>query len=280
MQRTNGGKRALAAVASLALMAFCDRAGDPNPAGQPAAGGDKDKRAAALVAALDADGFTVREGSVELTDIVYAVNSYFMDSGAGANAGQVYKRWVVPALSGQTGTPPFLFRLAPDEAVVYVGKTPPQCDHFSFCPFLWSRSYPDSYLPTGDWLFASAVDPLNNAWIKTEGHGNPSQKNTIIVLTADEGVYERIKQAAGAANFPISMVNPLVLPSNVLKLGTSVHSDSLFVLIRTANIASQAQEQRYLADRQWAKLYRVTPRTAPMLQPYAQPPWRERAWKN
>ena len=49
---------------------------------------------------------------------------------------------------------------------------------------------------------------------------------------------------------------------------------------RTANVASRAQEQRYLADSEWARLYRVTPRAAPVLQPFAQPSWRERAWKN
>ena len=184
------------------------------------------------------------------------------------------------ALSGQADTPEFVFRLNPDEAVVYVGKTPPLGDYFSFCAFLWTRLYPDSVLPTGDWLFASVGDPLNNAWINTEDRGNPFQKNTIIVLTADEGVYERIKEAAGFAGFPVSMVNPLVLPSNVLRLGTDANSDSLFVLVRTANIASQTQEQKYLADKEWATLYRVTPRVAPALQPFAQPPWRERAWIN
>jgi hypothetical protein len=285
MRRTNCKQWRLAIVISLVFITFAAfaalaEATRSNGPDSPGAGPNKDHRTAAFVAALDADGFTVDEGTVELTDILYAVNDLFIDSGAGANAGQFYKRWAVPALPGQTGTPPFLFRLAPDEAVVYVGKTPPECDYFSFCAFLWSRSYPDSYLPTGDWLFASVGDPLNNAWIKTEGQGNPSQKNTIIVLTADEGVYERIKEAAGSANFPVSMVNPLVLPSNVLRLGTDTKSDSLFVLVRTANIVSPAQEQRYLADSEWARLYRVTPRVPPVLQPFAQPPWRERAWKN
>jgi hypothetical protein len=238
--------------------------------------GKVDPRSAAFVAALDAAGFTVREGSMPLTDIIFAVNTYLIDSGAGYNAGQFYKRWVVPPVPGQAPTPEFVFRLAPDEAVVYVGKTPPLGDYFSYTAFLWSRRYPDSYLPTGDWLFASVHDPLNNAWIRTEGEGGPFEKDTIVVLTADEGVYERIEAAAAAAGFPASMVNPLVLPSNLLRLGTDPSSDTFLVLVRTANIFSKSQEAAYLADDQWAGLYRVTPDDAPALQPFAQPLWRNR----
>jgi len=270
----------LAAFASLTFMALASFAAPAGRQGQQPPTSSKDHRTEALIAALEGSGFAVREGVIDKTDILYAVNEHFIDSAAGNNAGQVYKRWVVPPRSSQTGTPAFVFRLEPDEAVVYVGKTPPLGDYFSFCPFLWSRIYPDSLLLTGDWLFASVCDPLNNAWISTEGQGNPFQKNTIIVLTADEGVYEQIKGAAAAAGFPVSMVNPMVLPSNVLRLGTDATSDTLFVLVRTANVVSKTQELRYLADTQWARLFRVSPLVHPAPQPFDQPPWRERAWSN
>jgi hypothetical protein len=276
-------KRTVRVLWQLALFVGLASVGFAAPSKEPQTqGGGKDHRAAALVAALEADGFTVRPGVVGVTDILAAVNNHFIDSGAGANVGQYYKRWIVPPLPGQVTTPGFLFRLNPDEAVVYVGKTPPQGDYFSYCAFLWSRWFPDSLNPyTGDWLFSSVGDPLNNMWIKTEGQGNPFYKNTIVVLTADEGVYERIKQAAGVAGFPVSIVNPLVLPANALLLGTqSQHHDTFIVLMRTANIVSEAQQERYLNDLDWAKLYRVTPRTIVDPQPFAQPPWRERAWAN
>ncbi len=74
------------------------------------------------------------------------------------------------------------------------------------------------------------------------------------------------------------MVNPLVLPSNVLRLGTGPEADTFLVLARTANIISKAQEEQYLADNESARLYRLTPRDAPAPRPFAQPPWRDRAW--
>lgn len=276
-------RASLMAFTALSFMAF--RAGDASALPQsdragdlPGKSGEVHGRTAAFVAALDRAGFTVQGGSTGIGDPVYAVAEHFMDSCSGFNAGQYYKRFVLPPHPGVNGPLEDVFRLAPDEAVVYVGKTPPQADYFSFCAFLWSRQHPDSCMPTGDWLFASVGDPLNNALIKTEGRGNPFQKNTVVVVTADEGVYERIRDAAVSANLPASMINVLVLPSSALRLGMEPDKDELFVLIRSANFVSKAQERRYLEDEAWAKVFRVTPRVDPELRPFAPPPWRERAW--
>jgi len=274
----------LLALAVLFVATFVAGAAGAFPPGvkpvSPGKSGEAHGRTAAFVSALDAAGFRVQEGFMGIASSLDAVNEYYMDSCSGNNAGQYYKRFVLPSHPDKDGPLDDAFRLAVDEAVVYVGKTPPLGDYFSFCPFVWSRQYPEKCVPTGDWLFASVGDPLNNALIKTEGKGNPFQKNTIVVLTADEGVYERVRDAAGSAGYPASMVNPLVLPSSVLRLGTDPESDTLFVLVRTANIVSAAQELKYLLDDEWAKVYRVTPRVAPAPRPFAQPPWRDRAWVN
>jgi hypothetical protein len=187
---------------------------------------------------------------------------------------------VVPPRFGHDIDVDLMLRLSADEAVVYVGRTPPQCDYFSFVTFLWSRHYPDSCKLTGDFLFASVGDPINNSLIKTEGQGNPFNKNTVVVITADKGVYKRIRDAAGSAGYPASMVNPLVLPADVLRLGLGLRSDRLLVIVRTANFVSETLGERYLNDYEWAQVYRVTPTVAPEPRPFAQPPWRERAWTN
>lgn len=245
----------------------------------PGGSGEVRGRTAAFVATLEAGGFEVREGHLETVSSIEVLNDWqFMDSCAGNNAGQPYKRFVVPPHRGQDVEADLMLRLRPDEAVVYVGRTPPQCDYFSFVPYLWSRQYPDSCKLTGDHLFASVGDPLNNALIKTEGLGNPFHKNTIVVVTADEGVYERIRDAAGSAGFPASMVNPLVLPADVLHLGLRPGSDRLLVIVRSANFVSEAEGENYLSDVEWARVYRVSPTVAPEPRPFAQPSWRDRAW--
>ena len=246
-----------------------------------ALGWDSDGRTAAFGASLDAAGFIVQESRTEMVDPFQVCGEWrFMDSCAGNNIGQPYKRWIVlphPSRELQVDIP---FMLAPDEAVVYVGRTPPLCDYFSFVPMHWSRKYPDSCKLTGDFLFASVSDPLNNAWIRTEGADSPFNQTTIVVVTADKGVYERIRQAAIAAGFPGSILNPLVLPSNVLHLGIEPGCDRFMVLMRTANFARQVEGRKYLADIEWGTVFRVTPRDSATLQPFAQPAWRDRAWKH
>ncbi len=210
-----------------------------------------------------AAGFIVQESRTEVVDPFQVCGEWrFMDSCAGNNIGQPYKRWIVlphPSRELQVDIP---FMLAPDEAVVYVGRTPPLCDYFSFVPMLWSRQDPTAARLTGDFLFASVSDPLNNAWIRTEGADNPFDQTTIVVLTADEDVFERIKQAAVSAGFPGRLLNPLVLPANVLRLGIEPGCDRFMVLARTANFARQFEGRKYLADTEWGTVFRVTPRDA------------------
>ncbi len=125
------------------------------------------------------------------------------------------------------------FTLAPYEAVVYLGPTPPPCDYFSFTPFLSVRHY--RARPVGDWVFASLGDPLNNALIKTEGGGSPFEKNTMIIFTADRDIYKRIPKAANATGYPASMINLYTLPSKLLHMGLTLSSDTFAMNIRTAN---------------------------------------------
>ena len=53
-----------------------------------------------------------------------------------------YKRLQVPPYpwgANESDTNFNMFRLRPDEAVLYLGPTPPPCDYFSFTPFLFLR---------------------------------------------------------------------------------------------------------------------------------------------
>lgn len=272
-----------AILASLVFMApagFAAGSGNASPNAASASRGHGDGRNAAFVTGLRDAGFIVREGGLLLVDILPLVNERAIVSAQANNAGQYYKRWVVPPRPGQPAVVDGAFRLGPDEAVVYVGKTPPHGDYFSYVPFLWTRQYPDSILPSGDWLVASLGDPLNNLWIRTETPSDPFAANTVIVVTADQGVYDQVRAIAGSAGFPDSMVNPLVLPAGLLHLGNAFGSDTFQVVIRTANIASKSAQRKYFADDQWGAVYRLTPAAPRPLQPFAAPPWRDRAYLN
>lgn len=237
-----------------------------------------DTRTVAFTNALNAAGFIVQPGSMETVDLLQQVNNQVLCSAQANNAGQFYKRLVVPPHPHHLDRPDAVFRLRPDEAIVYVGKTPPRGDYFSYVGFLFTRQYPDSVLLTGDFLVASVGDPLNHLWIKTENPGDPFAANTIIIVTADQGVFNRIQEIAGAAGFPESMVNSLVLSSKILHLGNSISSDTFQVLVRTANIADAVEEKKYFKDDHWAMVYRVTQREAEPLEPFRTPESRGRVW--
>jgi hypothetical protein len=238
-------------------------------------------REAAFRAALVADGFVVNDGFAHPIDPIAKFDANRIDSAGGNNAGQPYKLLRVPILPSITQDPYDeelgLFRLRPDEAVVYVGPTPPQADYFSFTPFISVR-HANPKVPKGDWVFAALGDPLNSALIRTEGNANPFQQQTIVIFTADRGVYARVAAQAREAGYPESMINLYVLPSALLKLGVSPLSDTLLILLRTANFTDQTAGDNYLANDSYAKVWRVTPTLAPALDPFPTPPQRNRKW--
>ncbi len=228
---------------------------------------------------LESGGFTVQEGATIKADPLHWVDEGIIDSAAGNNAGQPYKILQIPLLPSQNQTDDQkafgIFMMRPDEAIVYVGPTPPKCDYFSFTPFVFVR-HKNPILTKGDWLFAAVGDPLNNAIIKTKG-GSPFGANTMVIFTADEHIYQRIYNIAQSAGYGASMINRYVIPSTVVNLGISTESDSLVILMRTANFKNQTQADNYLNNPSYATVLRVTPNPASKhLEPYAWPDARVR----
>ncbi len=282
------GRMVGAVVASLALLA-CGPVRDANP--PPAARAvlaraqkvDEERaRAAAFVAALEDDGFTVGEGYATIADPPESVDAHVIDSAAGFNYPQYYKRFVVPAHPAHGGgldPDAAFFMLGEDEAIVFVGRTPPRADYFSFCPMVWARFPNTSGACRGDWVLASVRDPLNHLGIRTEGNGNPFHKSTIVVFTADQGVHDRIARSARRAGYPSSIVNSYPLPRADLEMGIAPgESDLLGIFERTANFTSAAEGDDYLHDDTWGRVYRVTPKTAREARPFPTPPWRDRTF--
>lgn len=247
-----------------------------------------DAREAAFRSGLEADGFVVQDGYAYPVDpIADLLDSGLGDTANANNAGQPYKVLMIPPhpidrdLPVDPGELAFsVFRIRPDEAIVYVGPTPPLSDYFSFTPYLWVRRE-GKIVPKGDLIFAAVNDPLNNALIKTEGRGNPFRKQTVIVFTADRGVFARVAASAHAAGYPASMINPYVLPSKLLYLGVlpqHPEADNFVLIVRSANFVSEAAGDNYLANNSYARIWRVTPEQEPALDPYPTPAPREHAW--
>lgn len=235
----------------------------------------------AFTTGLAADGFLVGSGQAVRIDASEMVDQHAIDSAAGNNAGQPYKVFSVPNRAGTPDDPAArdvrAFRLREDEALVYLGPTPPPGDYFSFTPFLFSR-HQGQIEPKGDWMFAALGNPLNNAGIKTDGD-SPFGAQTLIVFAADAAVTQRVVDQAVAAGYPTSMINTYPLPSALLNMGDSLQSDTFLILLRTANLAQPAGDD-YLADDDYATVLRVTPEQPPVADPLPTVPMRDRAWRS
>jgi hypothetical protein len=236
--------------------------------------------------ALEQDGFTVQQGGLTYFDFMKLYNNGLVPSAYGNNPATQYLVYLVPPASGHEVTgkiseivkelgvtakvTPF-WSLQPDEAVVFVGRTPPECRYFSLEQELMDRTYGNETR----WIFSSVGDTVNDLDIKTEGTpngapGNPFNQTTIVVSTADKGIDQRIRAAAQSAGYSDGIINTQVLPSAMLKMGVENNSDTFAVFIRPSLFTDKQVGDDYIANKPGV-VFRITPNESAELDPYDMP---------
>jgi hypothetical protein len=166
--------------------------------------------------------------------------------------------------------------LRPDEAIVFVGRTPPECRYFSFDLYLMDRTYGNETR----WIYANLGDTLNHLVINTEGTpegqpGNPFNQTTIVVTTADKGIDQRIREAAKSAGYSDGIINTQVIPSAMVNMGVENDSDTFNVLLRPTQFTDEQAGNNYVNNTP-ATVFRVTPNETAELDPYDMPKLRVR----
>ena len=241
--------------------------------------------------ALEQDGFTVQQGALGFFDLLKAYNNGVLPSAYGNNPNTKYLNLLVPPPSGQevrgiiselmkalgvtANITPFS-SLRPDEAIVFVGRTPPECRYFSFDLYLMERTYGNETR----WIYANLGDTLNHLVINTEGTpegqpGNPFNQTTIVVTTADKGIDQRIREAAQSAGYSDGIINTQVIPSSMANMGVENDSDTFNVLLRPTQFTDEQAGNNYV-DNTPAAVFRVTPNETTELDPYDMPKLRAR----
>jgi hypothetical protein len=201
----------------------------------------------ALMQALEDQGFTVQTGQMTIVSPLQLCCSGQMPTCQAFNADATYMGVLLPKAPGQTVEPalPWSFRLGANAALVVVGKTPPHMAYFSYEP--WLNIQGNQQGGKGRILNANIGDAINNLTINTSGpKTDPYNRDTIIVVTADQGVDSRVRAAVGAAGYNQGIVNTSVLPRSLLQLGSTAQSDELTLLHRVYLPASQADFDTYL----------------------------------
>jgi hypothetical protein len=233
-------------------------------------------------------GFSVQEGKLVYLDVIELYNKGLIQDCAGNNPSSPYLTYMLPVLPGQAvnelrtdavinpshkglyyGT-----RLRPDEAVIYIGLTPPTCSYFSYRSHLLSRYYPE--VGSFKMIIASIGDTINHLTINTENtNGENFNNNTIIVSTADRKTYDRITSVAESSGLSHEIINLDVIPSSIVNMGLDEKSDTIGWLTRVALFQDQKRGASFLKN-PGAVILRVTPDAVMEHDPLPVPELRKR----
>ncbi len=249
------------------------------------------EEAEAFQEALEQDGFTVQEGELAYFDLIRLLEEGALPSAYGNNPTTKYLIYFVPPAPGyeveerikqitstlgvSENVTPF-WNLGPDEAVVFVGRTPPECRYFSYDHYIIHRTIDDERR----WIFANVEDTVNNLIINTEGTPNGSSgdsfnQTTVIIITADKGIDQRIRAAAQSAGYSDNITNTQVLPPAILNLGLENDSDTFAAFIRPALFNDTEAGDDYINNTP-ATIFRITSNNTTELDPYDYPELRVR----
>ena len=193
-----------------------------------------------FISRLEENGFVVQQGMAYSWDLLDLFSKYLIPSCYGNNASNPYLAYFLPPAPGQTvpNSLPFTFRLREDEAIIFIGWTPPEVTYFSYVTFVMSK-----YLPgqsSRQRVLASVGDTINMTRIKTgesilpETAGTVFNAPTMIISTPDKNVDVLMRAAAAKVGFIQSLINTEPIPSNMLKLGLEKDCDELLSVIRLA----------------------------------------------
>lgn len=249
--------------------------------------------------ALVKDGFDVLQGRSMSLDMWQQYCNGVTTSAKYNNKGAPYLTAVVPHLPGDPTLVPYAFQLRADEAVVFIGVTPPPVAYFSYQPYLLNKHYaqpvPADLLTKpiqGCWgdphcldVGTSLGDTVNVATIKTIGP-DPYNAPMVLIFTPDQGTEVRVRSALQKAGYPPAIVNTVAFPASILNLGIGQGHDLFMILGRNAKwlngAAGEAAGLAYMdslsTPNSPISVFRVTPKvfSATNLQPFPAPALRVR----
>lgn len=261
-------------VASHSVISAPQQANAQAAAGNPPAA---DNKVNAFLAKLRSDGFIVQEGRLVVVPFLQLccipnpqlTCSFF-------NQASPYQAAYLPLSPGQTTQElPWMrvpeypdlapqWRLRPDEAVVFVGLTPPPVRYFGFQSY---RFLTVDELGNRVRKWNNFGDQTNQLVINTAGTpngapGNPFSSLTIRITTADRGIDARVRAAAVKAGYPTSIMNTEPVPQSIVRMGLDEDAD-IFIYVLRAAMAQPGYEDalaQYKSDPP-VRVFRVTPKT-------------------
>ncbi|MBP2651391.1 MAG: hypothetical protein H6Q74_2216 [Firmicutes bacterium] len=221
--------------------------------------------------------YLVDQGDFYKVDLFKLCNEGLVNSCFGNNSDNPYFACVMPPAPCQT-VPNLIeiengkymaFRLGFNEAIVIIGKTPPEVNYFSYCAFLTSRfserknnatkDFPITPLRnkpikdqtiTREVVFSCLGEPLNNLKINTPGTPNgtpgcPFDQPFLIVCTANQNLQQEIYKFALHAGFSSDSLNTIIIPQAIANLGVNDRNTDTFTIINRISSRDEYDAKLY-----------------------------------
>ena len=258
-----GMMKEIAALFLIVLIAIILTLSLPNIPSQ--LGGNVDE----FVSGLEASGFIVQEGRLSGIGPSAGNGEGLFPSTYYSNPSTPYVSFLLPdapeqifqsPFKGQDGMSPE-FLLGENEAIVYIGKTPPNMTYFSYRLFL-ARRYSieeGAYKP----VFTSFEDTANSMRIRTQGSlngfmGDPFNQTTVLVVAGSKNTQNAVMGALMNAGYSSSVINTEEIPSEKVKLGLGQGADTFAYLISLAFPDDEGAMENFI-ERPDARVFRITP---------------------
>jgi len=165
-----------------------------------------------IKASLDKAGFTSQDGEVAYMDWVqWTCERTMQDTAFNNPAPNAYATLILPVHEGVVMPPgKWLWQLDEQEAIVIVGRTPPEAAYFSYQTILgflpmspWPPESPDFVLKR---VAPSVGDAINIGTIRTRGPDKVRQP-VVIIITGHRGTEKEVRRALLAAGVPDAIIN-------------------------------------------------------------------------
>lgn len=241
---------------------------------------------------LDQRGFTVQKGSVEFPKILDMCCKCELPSCYGNNASSTFGLFALPPAPGQKAVNPYAewftedktlpldwsywWRMRADEAVVFIGPTPPKVSYYGFTAYVYDRFVPNlppgSDCQTGENylrkqpgsalhrypVYASLGDTLNQMTINVPGgRHEPYEKNVVVLMAADRNTEREVRKELIAAGYPENSINLLPVSPSIARLGLDSQDDTVSLLMRVTPSPGTDVTPYYDVPK---SIFRITPK--------------------
>lgn len=214
-----------------------------------------------LVDALIAENYIVQQGAINRANPIEFFAAGYTPDCQGNNAKYPYLIIQIPPIPGAPfiWTFPAIFNVRSDEALVIIGKTPPECIYYSYRSYLANRYYEENP-PQRKKVFASLGD-TQNAYNVTEGRKNTQvyDRFIMIISTADKKIEQSLRQAALLSGIAEDDIYVDVIPGDAVHFGLDNKADLLSFVHRVSLFNNSDDEYQYVNNPN-LEILRITPR--------------------